>query len=115
MNTMMTMIRTISISPRLAMMAAVALIAGSLGFSSLGGAVVSAQASTPTTRADCRDWRGYGFDNRADCVAFVLDNNTNGYGGGGDGGGTIGSIGQFIRSILQAIAQIIRAVFAFLF
>ena len=111
----MTWTRTINFSPRLATMAAVALIAGSLGFSSVGGSVVSAQANTPSSRADCRNWQAYGFDNRADCVAFVVDNNNNGYGGGGGGGGAIGSIGQFIRSVLQAIAQIIRAVFAFLF
>ncbi len=104
-----------NVPARLAMMAAVAVVAGSLGFSSVGGNVVSAQASTPSTRADCANWRGYGFDNRAACVAFVIDNNANGYGGNGGGGGAIGSIGQFIRSILQAIAQIIRAVFAFLF
>jgi hypothetical protein len=100
--------------PKLAMWAAVAVIAGSLTVSPVGlvGAA-SAQAATPTSVADCANWRSYGFQNRAACVSFVRsNNNNNGYGGGGNGGGgAIGAIGRLIANIFDAIARLFRAIF----
>ena len=102
---------------RLTMWAAVAVIAGSLvGPIGLVG-TVGAQAATPTRISDCANWRDYGFQNRAACVAFVRDNNNNnGYGGGGNnGGGNIGIIGRIIANIFDAIARLIRAIFGIFF
>jgi hypothetical protein len=100
------------------MWAAAAVIAGSLTVSPVGlVASASAQAATPTRISDCANWRDYGFQNRAACVAFVRDsNNNNGYGGGGNnGGGNIGAIGRIIANIFDAIARLIRAIFGIFF
>jgi len=104
--------------PKLKLLVAAFAVAGSLTLAplGLGGSVVSAQSATPTSRADCVNWRDYGFQNRGACVAFVSTQHANGYGGNGNGnGGAIGSIGRFIANILDAIARLVRAIFGVFF
>lgn len=97
--------------------AATLAIVGGLSFSPLSpaGGVASAQAATPTSIADCRNWRDFGFQNRASCVSYVQTHPSNGYGGGGGGGGAIGSIGRFIADIFTALGNLLRSLFGFFF
>lgn len=75
--------------------------------------LASAQASQPTTKADCVNWRSYslGFTNRGKCVAYVVSNNVgnDGYGGGNNGNNG-GGIGRIVTSILDAFTRLVRVI-----
>lgn len=108
----MNVIKSISSSlrsgrTRLAALVAMFAVAGVLA---VPGAA-SAQSAFPETRADCANWSSYtalDFDSRADCVAWVNDNNSNGNGYGGGGGG--GGLGGFLSGLFDAIGKIFQLI-----